>query len=212
MAIQNGTTIARRFRNHLLAPLRLTVLSDEQCGRWGVTSINEERIELARQFVRGRLLDLGCGHNRLVGSYPQFGIGVDVFDWGARALILPDTSCLPFLDRSFDTVAILAALNHIPNRGAVLTEVDRVLRDDGRVVLTMITPVLSTVGHRCLWWYGEDWARGMAAGEVYGFTQRQVGALMSAAGFTLERHRRFLYGLNHLYVFRKKGGGDGAPA
>ncbi len=208
MGIQRHRTIAQRFRNHLFAPLRLTLLSDEQCGRYGVTSINEERIAFARRFVRGRLLDVGCGHNRLVAGYNQFGVGVDVFDWGARALILPDTSRLPFLDRSFDTVTILAALNHIPNRGPVLQEVDRVLRDDGRVVLTMITPVLSTIGHRFLWWYGEDWARGMGEGEVYGFTPRQIGALMSDAGFRLERHSRFLYGLNHLYVFRKARDAD----
>ena len=179
------------------------MLSDEQCRRCGVTSINEERIEFARRFVRGRLLDVGCGRNHLVGGYHAFGVGVDVFDWRAGALILKDTARLPFLDRSFDTVTILAALNHIPNRGAVLDEVERVLRDDGRVVLTMITPVLSTVGHRLLWWYGEDWARGMAAGEVYGFTPREVSTLMADAGFTLERHVRFLYQLNHLYVFRK---------
>jgi 2-polyprenyl-3-methyl-5-hydroxy-6-metoxy-1,4-benzoquinol methylase len=208
MGIQNSRTIAQRFRNHLLAPLRLTVLSDEQCRRSGVTSINEERIAFARQFVRGRLLDVGCGHNRLVSGYSRFGVGVDVFDWSAGALILRDTSRLPFLDRTFDTVTILAALNHIPNRRSVLTEVKRVLRDDGRVVLTMITPRLSAIGHRLLWWYGEDWARGMADGEVYGFTPHQVRALMSDAGFTLERHTRFLYRLNHLYVFRKQRDAD----
>jgi ubiquinone/menaquinone biosynthesis C-methylase UbiE len=202
--------MARRLRNHLLAPLRLTVLSDDQCRRWGVTSINEERIEFARRFVRGRLLDVGCGRNLLVRSYPQagVGVGVDVFDWRAGALILNDTSRLPFLDRSFDTVTILAALNHIPNRDAVLTDVRRVLRDDGQVVLTMIPPVLSTIGHRVLWWYGEDWTRGMADGEVYGFTPRQIRALLNGAGFTLERHTRFLYRLNHLYVFRKKRDAD----
>jgi len=200
--------MGRRLRNHLLAPLRLTVLSDDQCRRCGVTSINEERIEFARRFVRGRLLDVGCGRNRLVEGHPQFGIGVDVFDWRAGALILKDTSRLPFLDRSFDTITILAALNHIPNRDAVLTDVRRVLRDNGRVVLTMITPALSTIGHRMLWWYGEDWARGMADGEVFGFTPRQVNALMHDAGFTLERHTRFLYRLNHLYVFRKRRDAD----
>jgi SAM-dependent methyltransferase len=210
MATQNGRTLGRRLKNHLFAPLRLSILSDEQCARLGVTSINDERIEFARRFVRGRLLDLGCGRNRLVASYSQFGVGIDVFDWGARALVLRDTSRLPFLSQSFDAVAILAALNHIPNRAAVLADVNRVLRDDGRVVLTMITPTLSAVGHRCLWWYGEDWVRGMADGEVYGFAPRQVGALLADAGFTLEQHCRFLYGLNHLYVFRKTRADDHA--
>lgn len=203
MKIPSRKSLAQSARDHLFAPLRLTVLSDEMCERLGVTSINAERIAVALRHMRGRLLDLGCGRNFLVANYPGFGVGVDVFDWRAGALILDDTSKLPFRDRSFDTVAILAALNHIPNRDAVLREVHRVLRDDGRLVLTMINPFLSGIGHRILWWYGEDWARGMEEGEVYGFWTREIVAMCARAGFRLARHERFLYGLNNLYVFDK---------
>jgi len=175
------------------------------CERIGVTSINTERIDYALGFVHGRLLDVACGRNRLVQRYPGFGVGVDVFDWSEGALILRDTSRLPFLERSFDTVTILAALNHIPNRLEVLRDAHRVLRDDGQLVMTMIPPGLSALGHKVLWWHGEDWARGMGEGEVYGFTSRQIAEIAGAAGFELERHHRFLYRLNHLYVFRKSG-------
>ena len=201
--VHKDKTVGQRVWDHLFAPLRLTVLSDDQCAILGITSINQERIAFARRYVRGRLLDVGCGRNLLVKSYPGFGVGVDVFDWGQRALILTDTSRLPFREQSFDTVAILAAFNHIPNREAVLTDVHRVLRDDGQLVVTMITPTLSTIGHRFLWWYSDDWIRGMAEGEVYGYTRRQLVALMAAGGFRLVRHDRFLYRLNHLYVFLK---------
>jgi len=192
-------------RDHLLAPLRLTFLSDEMCDRLGVTSINTERIDYALGFVHGRLLDVGCGRNQLVKKYGGFGVGVDVFDWSQGALIMRDTSHLPFRDRSFDTVTVLAALNHIPNRGAVLKEIRRVLRDDGRLVMTMIPPGLSAIGHKVLWWHGEDWARGMGEGEVYGFTSQQIVGLAAEAQFDLLEHRRFLYRLNHLYVFGKHG-------
>jgi len=173
------------------------------CDRLGVTSVNAERIDYALGFVRGRLLDVGCGRNQLVRRYPRFGVGVDVFDWSTGALILNDTSKLPFVAASFDTVAVLAALNHIPNRSEVLRDIHRVLRDDGRLVMTMIPPGLSAIGHRLLWWHGEDWARGMSEGEVYGFTTEQMIDLAAAAGFVLVQHRRFVYKLNHLYVFRK---------
>ena len=195
--------LGRWVRDHLFAPLRLTILSDQQCGKLGLTSINQERIAFARRYVRGRLLDVGCGRNFLVKSYAGFGVGVDVFDWHQGALILKDTSRLPFRNQSFDTVAILAAFNHIPNREAVLNDVHRVLKDDGQLVVTMITPTLSTIGHRFLWWYSDDWIRGMAEGEVFGFTARQMVAMMAGGGFQLVRHERFLYRLNHLYIFTK---------
>ena len=201
--IQHPKTLLQTFRDHLFAPLRLTVLSDEMCEAIGVTSVNAERIAYVLPFVRGRLLDVGCGRNFLVAQYDGGGVGVDVFDWRKGALIVEDTSRLPFRTAAFDTVTILAALNHIVNREAVLREVHRVLKDDGQLVLTMIPPGLSAIGHKLLWWHGEDWARGMSKGEVYGFDTATLTALVSAQGFMLERHNRFLYRLNNLYVFRK---------
>lgn len=202
MRVRVEKTPRQRVADHLLAPLRLTILSDEWCERLGATSINAERIAAALPHLRGHVLDLGCGRNLLLQNYPGSGIGVDVFDWGVGALVLEDTSKLPFPDNTFDTVAILAALNHIPNREEVLRDVHRVLRPDGHLVVTMINPVLSSVGHRMLWWYGEDWKRGMANGEVYGFWTSELIAMLGAAGFRLLRHERFLYGLNNLYIFR----------
>ena len=98
----------------------------------------------------------------------------------------------------------MAALNHIPNRPAVLHEVRRLIRPDGRLVITMINPILGGVGH-ALWWYSEDKHRGgMKEGEVGGLWSGRVVGLCREAGFELVRHRRFVYGLNHLYVFRPR--------
>jgi len=116
---------------------------------------------------------------------------------------MPDCSRLPFPDHAFDTITILAALNHIPNRQAVLQEVHRLLSEDGRLLITMINPVISAVGHRLLWWWSEDKERGMEPGEVYGFWNRDLIALVAKAGFRLISHQRFVYGLNNLFVFRK---------
>jgi SAM-dependent methyltransferase len=204
-AILLSKTLTQKVKDHLCAPLRLTFLSDDACARLGITSINVERIDYALHFVHGDLLDVGCGRNNLVKKYAGFGVGVDVFDWLEGALILKDTSRLPFLDHSFDTVTVLAALNHIPNREDVLTEIRRVLRPNGRLVMTMLTPVLSAIGHKLLWWYSDDWVRGMGEGEVYGFTPQQMTDMAASHQFELLDHRRFLYRLNHLYIFRKHG-------
>jgi ubiquinone/menaquinone biosynthesis C-methylase UbiE len=128
---------------------------------------------------------------------------VDVYDWGGGALILPDCSRLPFADGAFDTITILAALNHIPNRQEVLQEARRLLAKDGRLVITMINPVISAIGHRFLWWWGEHIERGMEPGEVYGFWNKELIDLVAKAGFRLTCHQRFVYGLNNLFVFQK---------
>ena len=187
----------------LAAPLRLTVLPDDVATKWGLTSLEEERIRAVWPYLQGRLLDIGAGRNRLVQRYGN-GVGVDVYDWGGGALVVEDSSRLPFSGESFDTVSFLACLNHIPNREAVLQEAYRVLRPGGRVIVTMIDPVLGWIGHRIFWWYDPDQReRGIAEGEVWGMWPGEVTALLQNAGFTLMLHKRFVYGLNHLFLAEK---------
>lgn len=150
--------------------------------------------------VTGRLLDIGCGQNRLARRYGD-AVGVDVHDWGDVDLVVEDTAQLPFDDASFDTVTIIAALNHIPNRLEVLCEARRVLRPGGRIVLTAIPPTISTIWH----WLRRPWdddqsERGMKEGEVYGLTPRQVDDLIARAGFWFRTSSRFMLGINRLVV------------
>ena len=185
-------------------PFRLVLFDQKWLPWWRWTTLEEERLNAVLPHIRGRLLDIGAGPNTLVRRYGN-GIGVDVHDWGGGALVVDDTSRLPLADRSCDTVTFVACLNHIPNREAVLREARRVIRPDGRLIMTMINPVLGTIGH-ALWWYGEDRHRGgMQEGEVGGLWSRQIRTLCERSGFQLVEHRRFLYGLNHLYIARAPG-------
>jgi SAM-dependent methyltransferase len=202
-----GWNIVRRTRwqvwkDTFFSPLRLLFLSDEMAQRLGLTSLEDERIGAVSACVRGRLLDIGAGSNRLVREYGN-GIGVDVFDWSGGALIVEDTSRLPFADGEFDTISFVASLNHIPNRAAVLREARRLLAPGGQLLVTMIGPVVGFVGHRLFWWYSEDKTRGMATGETYGLSVERMRELAADAGFVIARHSRFVYGLNHLYELRE---------
>ena len=181
-------------------PARLILFPPEWLERCGWTTLEDERMRHVLPEIRGRLLDVGAGPNTLVQLYGN-GTGVDVFDWGGGAVVVIDSADLPFADRSFDTVTFIACLNHIPNRQAALREARRLLAPGGRVVMTMINPLLGGVGH-AIWWYSEDKHRGgMLPGEVGGLWTRDIVTMSEAAGLRLERHRRFVYGMNHLYVF-----------
>jgi SAM-dependent methyltransferase len=123
----------------------MALLSDQMSRRLGLTSLEDERLAAVRPWISGRLLDIGSGNSRLVHEYGD-GIGVDVHDFGGDALLLPDTTQLPFAAETFDTVTFVAILNHIPERSAVLRESRRVLRGGSRIVVTMIAPLLPRSG------------------------------------------------------------------
>ena len=192
----------RAIRDFCGAPLRILMLPDAVCRTWGITSLEEERIMAVLPHCRGKLLDVGCGANGLVRRYGN-GVGIDVRDWGGEALVVPSTEQLPFADESFDTVSFLACLNHIPHREAVLREAWRVLRPSGQVILTMVSPISGFIAHSLVWHSEEKHRGGMAHGECHGIRHEALLRLLYEAGFEFSCHRRFLYGINNLYIAQK---------
>jgi ubiquinone/menaquinone biosynthesis C-methylase UbiE len=171
--------------------------------------LRQWRMNTVLPQISGRFLDIGCGHNDVVKAYKASGrgdgTGVDVYPWEGCDLVVEDTAKLPFQNGEFDTVAIIAALNHIPNRGDVLKECARVLKPGGRIILTMLGPGVSKVWHFLRRPWDEDQTeRGMKDGEVWGLTRRQIHQLLTDAGFTVDREKGFMLGLNKLTVAVKK--------
>jgi ubiquinone/menaquinone biosynthesis C-methylase UbiE len=161
------------------------------------------RVKTVLPYLKGDLLDIGCGTNELVKRYGN-GIGVDVYQWGKVNLVVKDTAKLPYEDESFDTVTIIAALNHIPNRGEVLKEANRLLRKDGIILVTMIPPTISSVWHFLRKpWDADQNERGMAQGEVFGFRQEEVRGLLRNAGFEIVMEKPFMLYINKITTAKK---------
>lgn len=200
MQIGTKKNVLRIVWDFIGIPFRMALFDQEWLPRFHWTTLEQERMNAVLPFIQGRVLDIGAGPNTLVKLYGN-GIGVDVVDWGGGALVVDNTARLPFPDADFDSVTMIACLNHIPNRSEVLKEARRILRPGGRLIVTMIGPVLGEIGHR-IWWYSEDKKRGgMRPGEIGGMTPSDVIALCGNTGFVLSRRQRFLYGMNNVYVF-----------
>jgi len=162
------------------------------------------RVNKARPYVRGRLLDVGCGFNNLVREYGS-GTGADVHPWPGVDVIIPDAGRLPFREGSFDTVTMIAVLNHVPHRREALVEARRVLGPSGRLLVTMIGPVVGRVAH-LLFVRDERQRGGMKAGELLGMRPREVRTLLFDAGFEIVDEAPFEFGLNRLYIATKSSG------
>lgn len=140
----------------------------------------------------------------LVRSYSGKGIGVDIAQTGHVDVVIEDAANLEFNDESFDTVSIIAALNHIPNRKDVLKEAHRVLREDGKLIITMIPPKFSRIWHLLRRPWADEIERDFTKGQVYGLSKNEITALLSEIGFKIILHNKFMLGINNLIIAKKQ--------
>ncbi len=194
-------SVAQRIADHLLFPLNMW-LSEEASHRLGLTPIDHERVRAALRHCRGKLLDVGCGNNLLVRCHGS-GFGVDVHPYAEMDARCASTH-LPFKNETFDSVALLACLNHMNRRMETLAECRRVLKPRGRLLVTMIHPFIGRFSHPIRKSHDPDQLeRGIAAGESWGLTTNQVLRLFADCGFRLVLHERFMWFLNNIYVAEK---------
>jgi ubiquinone/menaquinone biosynthesis C-methylase UbiE len=197
----------QKIKDRICFPL-LIFLSSEQARTLGLTPIDEERVAMAQGRCRGLLLDIGCGTNELARRYRSrqgMAIGVDIHPWPGTDVVC-DTTRLPFPDGHFDTVLMLACLNHVPlsKRIQVLQEARRVLKGEGQLLITMINPVVGFFSHPIRRRYDLDQLeRGIGEEEAKGLWEKEVKALLAKSRLRLTQAIPFVFGLNCLYVVGK---------
>lgn len=102
----------------------------------------EAALKNARPFARGTMLDIGCGMRRYE---PIFAGCVDAYiglDWPqaadrAHPDIIGDAMSLPVKSGCIDTVLATELMEHLPSPDRFLTEVARILRHGGALILSV---------------------------------------------------------------------------
>lgn len=191
--------------NFLGFALRAFLLPEDWQRRIGLTPLRDERYRHVARLASGRVLDVACGDNDMVRRWLRFAglpsLGMDRTRGGAD--VVGDAAGVPFKDGSFRTVTLVAALNHVAKqrRRQALREAHRVLDSDGRLVVTMIGPLVGWLCHTLTWW--DPWPTHDASQEAPGLALGEVVSLAAAEGFSLVRKERFLYGLNAVLLFQR---------
>ena len=168
--------------------------------------LRRSRIRAALPYVRGRLLDYGCGIGSLAG-FPKYDtyVGIDKDPeslWIARrkhsTLRFQSASAIP--EGPFDTIAMLAVIEYLPDRVATLSDLRARLAPGGRLVITAPSPGFYHI-RRVLAVLGLG-SSDIPKDENSCIGESELRAATAAAGFTCEKYHRFLFGMNQLMVLR----------
>jgi SAM-dependent methyltransferase len=190
---------------NLLLPL-MVCSPDRVLETLGLPSLRTARYGRTAAFIMGRHLDLGCGNNPLKEYRPDarvWGLDVQVDRPKFDPTVVGVAETLPFVDESFDSISMVACLNHFGERDKVIQESQRILKPGGRVIVTMIGPLVGLVCHKWRFWYQDTLYRAVHPGEVDGMERTWVRALFEGKGFTCIHEQAFLAGMNRIFVFER---------
>lgn len=96
-------------------------------------------------FMSGKILDVGCGdspyRHLLVPNKTQY-VGMDIvsavnFDYNDDSIVHFNGRDIPFKDETFDAFICTEVLEHVENFTRLISEIYRVLKHEGRGVITV---------------------------------------------------------------------------
>jgi 2-polyprenyl-3-methyl-5-hydroxy-6-metoxy-1,4-benzoquinol methylase len=143
------------------------------------------------------LLDVGCGSGTLLSLLKRQGFRVRGVDFSPEAAAIAKSENgvevevgsledVQFPDASFDVVTLFHVMEHVTNPRHVLTEVSRILRPKGAVILQV--PNIESWQFKMFraQWYGLDIPR-----HVIDYSKKSMLELMRDSGFLTVRVRQF---------------------
>lgn len=152
--------------------------------------LSKWRLNAVLPHVRGHVVDLACGDNRLVRQVGS-GIGIDIDSRGqSDVLEVKDFTVLPLADDSVDVVTIIASLNYFDDPHRVLAECRRILKPSGQILLTMAKLSVMAVWHK----FRDPWVKAPAISED------ELNLMLQEAGFSILLRKSFMLGMNMIVI------------
>lgn len=95
------------------------------------------------RYISGKVLDFGCGNRSYEHLFdPKIFIGLEIYRRGhdhskERIDLYYDGITIPFKNNSFDSILSIEVFEHVFNFGDILNELNRILKPDGYLLLTL---------------------------------------------------------------------------
>jgi SAM-dependent methyltransferase len=203
--------------NFIFFPYRAFIMNPNQSTSF-LVCLRDERMSAVAKYCQGKTLDVGCGpDNVFISHFYKNGVGVDFFKFQGLndGQIISDPRKFPFADESFETITLIANINHIPM--SVLEdefkEMQRILKPGGRMVITRIGPITSVLTHNIVKLQSKitshihdmDSERGCCHDERYSVTKKEIKDVCGRNGLIFRESHLFwtVWCLNGLLVFEK---------
>lgn len=145
------------------------------------------------QPSQGQLLDMGCGTGEFIHSCQQSGWNIQGIEPSPHAreqaeqlnglTIHKDLFNLPD-EAQFDAITLWHVLEHVPDLGATVEKLKRILKQQG--VLVVAVPNYQAKDAAL---YGEHWAAYDVPRHLYHFSQQTMAKLMKAHGLKVDSIR-----------------------
>lgn len=161
-----------------------------------------------------RVLDFGCGYQayflRHIKNIVSSGIGIDYdienikIGGNVKLVKLRFIDRLPFADNYFDKVFLLAVVEHIPlmSEFPLLSELRRVLKKGGKIILTTPTPFGKKVLEFLAFKLKIISAKEIRDHKKY-YNYSDFREISSKLNFKIVKYKTFQFGINSICVMEK---------
>ena len=163
---------------------------------------------------RSKVLDVGCGSGLLLQYLPvecsYVGVDQDVAAIEQNRRLFPrfafqvfdlTTATYPFQEHSFDAIVLAAVLEHIQDPLHVMEQLFRILTPKGQLIMTTPSPVGGHV-HAMMACVGLL-SRHAAEEHKEFYDLVSIKRLIQPAGFIVQWHVPFQFGMNQLFIVKK---------
>ena len=172
--------------------------------------LRNQRVKTAKFYLKGKVLDIGCGTGILAGIIPPelyLGVDIDKKSLQQARILHPKhkfKSGLPPTDKKFDTIVALAVIEHIPNPTEFLNNLILLLENttESSIVITTPHPSMDRV-HT----FGASVRLfSQHANEEHEelLNHQKMEKIANQCNLKIVLYKRFLLGANQLMVLKRK--------